>query len=59
MSKPLPNTPSIGDRVKLRGKGVCGKLQHVSATNWAIVHWDVFKAGPGIVHLHELERINQ
>lgn len=57
MPKPPPNVPSLGDRCRLRGKGICGELKHVSPTDWAVVHWDVFKSGPGIVHLHELEKI--
>lgn len=59
MSKPPPNVPSIGDRVRMRGRNSVGELMRVNDRNWATVRWDtdVFvPPGPDIVHLHELEK---
>lgn len=51
-----PNTPVIGDCVKLRGGEAKGVLRNVNkSTNWSYVDWEV--AGPKICHLFELERI--
>lgn len=56
MSKKAPsNLPTIGDRVKLRGRQNIGKLQRVDDRNWSWVDWD--GEGPIICHLHELERL--
>lgn len=52
-----PDTPAIGDRVTLRGKGEKGVLKNVNkSTNWSYVDWE--ESGPKICHLFELERIN-
>jgi hypothetical protein len=56
MGKPPVNTPSVGDRVRLRGRQAWGQLKSVSAELWAQVDWATDGAGPRIVHLHELEK---
>jgi hypothetical protein len=53
--KPPPNTPSVNDRVRLRGRGGRGTLTYVSNRLWAFVDWDAATPGPNIVHLFELE----
>lgn len=57
MSKPPPNTPAIGDRVKLRGQNPRGVLEFFDNRKWAQVQWDEAFAGPALVHLYELEKI--
>ena len=56
MSKPPPNLPSIGDRVRRRGQPGTGRLVDTDDRLWAKVEWDGH--GPMICHLHELEKIN-
>lgn len=57
MSKPPPDIPKRGDRVRLRGKGNIGVLRKMNdASKWATVEWDDF--GPRIVHLFELEKVD-
>lgn len=57
MSKPPPNLPDIGDRVKLRGQNPRGVLEFFDNRKWAQVRWDEAFVGPALVHLHELEKI--
>lgn len=58
MSKPPPNVPATGERVKLRGHAVTGTLRQLDrSTLWSHVQWDEGMEGPGTVHLHELEKI--
>ena len=58
MPKPPPNTPIVGDRVRLRGRQAWGQLKSVTITDqWARVDWSTDGAGPKLVHLHELEKI--
>lgn len=58
MSKPPPNTPATGDRVKLRGRNAVGTLRQLDrSTLWSHVQWDDGLEGPSVVHLHELEKI--
>lgn len=57
MSRRPPNSPLVGNKVKLRGKDARGVLIWVNGRNWAQVAWDLDWTGPSIVHLHELETI--
>ena len=59
MTKPPPDLPKEGDRVKLRGKDAIGKLEIVTENNWARVAWDWHFRAPQIVHLYELERLQE
>lgn len=54
---PTPNTPAIGDHVKLRGQSPRGVLEFFDNRKLAQVRWDEPFAGPALVHLHELEKI--
>jgi hypothetical protein len=56
--RPPPNTPDVGDRVRLRGRDPRGVLSRVDERKWSWVDWDADAvAGPKIVYLFELERI--
>lgn len=57
ITKLPPNIPSIGDRVKLRGRTAIGKLEFFNERKWCQVIWDEPYAGPTLVHLNELEKI--
>ena len=57
--KPPPNTPNVGDDVKLRGRVSFGCLTELNERNlWARVDWDPTVAAncPKLCHLYELER---
>jgi hypothetical protein len=54
-----PNTPSVGDRVKMRGREVFGILRKINNINWAKVEWDNDSHGPVLCHLFELERMEK
>lgn len=57
-SKPPVKTPSVGDRVRLRGRSATGVLRSVRENNkWSDVEWDANTPGPRIVHLFELEQL--
>ncbi len=56
MTKPPPNIPKVGDRVKARGRDITGQLLKVDDRHWAHVQWD-HNSGPRVCHLHELEKI--
>lgn len=54
--KPPPNLPSVGGRVKLRGRQALGVLRSVNPeSNWSRVDWDEGVKAPLICHLYELE----
>ena len=56
--RPPVNLPTIGDRVRLRGRGVIGILRRViQENNWSYVDWEAAAAGPVICHLFELEKL--
>lgn len=61
LKKQPPNTPRVGDRVKLRGKAATGVLNFVNVNLWSTVKWDegvdLGLGAPRIVHLFELEKI--
>lgn len=61
MPRPIKSLPTEGDRVKLRGRDAVGVLHKLGGPErkWASVRWDVKLSAPGLVHLHELEIINQ
>jgi len=53
MGKPK-NPPEKGERVKLRGRSPRGTLRSINDLSWCCVEWD--DGGPGLCHLHELEK---
>lgn len=56
--RPPPNTPRVGDRVRLRGREPTGTLRGVNPENqWSRVEWDRNGEGPRLCHLYELEKI--
>ena len=60
MRGPQTVMPSVGDRVRLRGRGTLGELQFVwEERNWAFCAWDApqSKVAPLICHLKELEPV--
>lgn len=53
-----PETLSIGETVKLRGREPFGTLVAVNRRGWAEVSWSrQSPKGPGIVGIGELERV--
>lgn len=60
MKMPRFGPPSVGDRVRLRGRGTTGELLFVwEERNWAFCAWDApqSKVAPLICHLKELEPV--
>jgi len=53
--------PREGDRVRLRGRGITGTVRdiHPQVKTWTWVDWDDCKTGPLIVHLYELEKLDE
>lgn len=56
--KSPPNTPSVGDKVVMRGRrDATGTLTAINdETKWSRVAWDAAGAGPLLCHLFELEK---
>ena len=55
-AKAPPNLPDLNDRVRLRSKGIEGRVVFVNPeNNWARVEWE--SKGPTLCHLYELEKI--
>lgn len=53
MKKAKKTTPSVGNRVSLRGRGSIGVLKSCNDLNWCRVSWD--STGPKLCHLLELD----
>lgn len=50
------NLPDLNDRVRLRSKGIEGRVVFVNPeNNWARVEWE--EKGPTLCHLYELEKV--
>lgn len=58
MKKKKNVNPVFDDKVRLRGRIQEGYLRRLENVNWAIVDWTSEEKGPIIVHLYELEKID-
>ncbi len=54
---PPPMPPTVGDRVRLRGRAPVGIVKWIgNEMSWCEVEWDAGPQGPRLVHLHEIEK---
>lgn len=57
--RPL-NLPNVGDSIRFRPNGYLGTLKTLLLPyNWATVEWKEPFIGPKIVHLFELEKLEE